>query len=132
MPGRGRSFQKGQSGNPGGKARKTAEIEALAQEHAPAAIAALVEALNGKDRVQAAALLLAYAFGKPRQHLEHSGEMAQRYVVYAPPPVESAEEWIKTYAPKEAHPPAAAAGSGPPVPIRTQERVEAPALARAA
>jgi hypothetical protein len=100
----GRPFQKGQSGNPGGKPRKTAAIEALAQQHADKAIAALVEALDGKDRVQAAGLLLAYAYGKPRQQIEHSGEMARRYVVRTPSPVESAEEWIARYAPKTAEP----------------------------
>jgi hypothetical protein len=97
----GRPFQKGQSGNPGGKPRKLAGIEALAQQHADKAIEALVEALDGKDRVPAAALLLAYGFGKPRMPIEHSGEMTtRRYVVVAPPPVESADEWLARYAPK--------------------------------
>jgi hypothetical protein len=94
-------FQKGQSGNPSGRPKKDREIEELARQHTPAAIAALVEALGGKDRVAAANVLLSYGWGKPRQPLEHSGEVAQRYVIYSPPPVESAEEWLAQYAPKE-------------------------------
>jgi hypothetical protein len=98
-------FQKGQSGNPSGRPKKDREIEELARQHTPAAIAALVEALNGKDRVPAAALLLAYAYGKPRQSIEHSGEMTtHRYVICAPPPVESAEEWLAIHAPKDVEP----------------------------
>jgi hypothetical protein len=95
-------FQKGQSGNPGGRPKKLAEIEELARQHTPAAIAALVKALDGKDRVAAAALLLAYAYGKPRQSIEHSGEMTHRYGVRAPSPVESAAEWLARHAPKDA------------------------------
>jgi hypothetical protein len=104
MPGPGRPFQKGQSGNPTGRPKRDREIEELARQHTPAAIAALVEALNGKDRVPAAALLLAYAYGKPRQPVEQSGEMTHRYVIRAPSPVESAEEWLARYAPKDAEP----------------------------
>lgn len=100
MPGPGRPFQKGQSGNPTGRPKRDREIEELARQHTPAAIAALVAALNDKDRVQAAALLLAYGFGKPRVPIEHSGEMTHRYVIRAPSPVESAEDWIRQHAPK--------------------------------
>jgi hypothetical protein len=104
MPGPGRPFQKGQSGNPTGRPKRDREIEELARQHTPAAIAALVEALNGKDRVPAAALLLAYAYGKPRQPVEQSGEMTHRYVIRAPSPVESAEEWLARHAPKDVEP----------------------------
>jgi hypothetical protein len=79
----GRPFQKGQSGNPSGRPKKDREIEELARQHTPAAIAALVEALKGKDRVAAANVLLAYAWGRPRQPIEHGGEMTHRYVAHA-------------------------------------------------
>jgi hypothetical protein len=100
MPGPGRRFQPGQSGNPTGRPKRDREIEELARQHTPAAIAALVEALNGKDRVAAANVLLAYGWGKPRQPLEHSGEMMHRYVVRIPSPAESVEEWLARHAPK--------------------------------
>src|SRR5688572_3142156 len=102
MPGPGRPFQKGQSGNPTGRPKRDREIEELARQHTPAAIAALAEALNGKDRVAAANVLLAYGWGKPRQPIEHGGEMTHRYVVRMPTPVESAAEWLARHAPKDA------------------------------
>jgi hypothetical protein len=94
-------FQKGQSGNPNGRPKKDREIEELARQHTPEAIAALVEALKGRDRVQAANVLLSYGWGRPRQPVEHSGEMTHRYVVRAPTPVESVADWLAAHAPKE-------------------------------
>jgi HEAT repeat protein len=59
------SFQPGQSGNPAGRPKG---IEALAREHTPAAIAALVDALRSpKERVPAAVALLDRGWGKPSQ-----------------------------------------------------------------
>jgi hypothetical protein len=58
-------FQPGKSGNPGGRPKG---IEAIAREHTPAAIAALVAALqNPRERVAAATVLLGYGWGKPVQ-----------------------------------------------------------------
>jgi hypothetical protein len=87
MPGSGRRFQPGQSGNPSGRPKRFAEVKALAHGHGPAAIEALVKALGGKDRVPAAALLLAYAFGRPRARVVHGGGTDTRYVVRPPSPV---------------------------------------------
>jgi hypothetical protein len=59
------SFRPGQSGNPGGRPRG---IEAIARGHTPAAIAALVAALdNPRERVAAATVLLGYGWGRPAQ-----------------------------------------------------------------
>jgi hypothetical protein len=61
----GRPFVRGVSGNPGGRPKG---IEAIAREHTPAAIAALVAALqNPRERVAAATVLLGYGWGKPVQ-----------------------------------------------------------------
>ena len=66
------AWVKGQSGNPSGRAKGYAEIEALARSHAPAAVAALVEAMaDPRFRVQAATALLDRGFGRPAQTLTH-------------------------------------------------------------
>jgi HEAT repeat protein len=64
----GHGFMPGRSGNPAGRAKG---IEALAREHTPAAIAALVKALeNPRERVPAAVALLNRGWGLPRQAIE--------------------------------------------------------------
>lgn len=73
------AFQKGQSGNPGGRPKECAEVKALAREHGPEAIAKLVELMRGGDaRVAKAAAdsLLDRGFGKPAQAVELSGGVA--------------------------------------------------------
>jgi hypothetical protein len=100
------TFPKGQSGNPNGRPKKDRTIELLAREYTEAALSTLVEiCFNEKTppaaRVSAASVLLDRGWGKARQPVEHSGELTHRYVVRMPTPVESAEEWIRTHAPKE-------------------------------
>jgi hypothetical protein len=92
----GRPFQKGQSGNPTGRPKRDREIEELARQHTPAAIEALLRALNDKDRVPAAALLLAYGFGKPRQLAEASitADVTHQATYVDRPPQETREEWL--------------------------------------
>jgi hypothetical protein len=64
----GRGFKKGQSGNPGGRAKGIAEMQELARTHTPAAIEALVVSLaNAQTRVHAAVALLDRGWGKPAQ-----------------------------------------------------------------
>ena len=69
------AFKKGQSGNPGARPKVIAEIRELARAHTGEAIEALVDVLkNGKNepaRISAANSILAYAYGKPSQSLEH-------------------------------------------------------------
>ena len=65
----GRPFEKGQSGNPGGRPKVVAEVRELARQRAPEAIAALVKVMTeGKSeaaRVAAANSLLDRGWGKP-------------------------------------------------------------------
>ena len=62
----GRPWPPGRSGNPGGRPRAALDIQALARQHTPDAIAALVAALaNPRERVGAAACaLLDRAWGR--------------------------------------------------------------------
>jgi hypothetical protein len=148
---RGRPFQPGQSGNPSGRPKRDRDIEALAREYTEAALRTLAEICADPKappaaRVAAANALLDRAWGKPRQPLEHAGELEhRRYVIVSPPPCETVEEWFEQYVPKELQrqraqealqSPAAAAGSGSPVRLITQEpgeeRCEGPGLAKAA
>lgn len=71
-------FQKGQSGNPGGRKRGDATVTKLARKHAPKMLEVLVtialdEEAAVNSRVAAASQVLDRAYGRPRQALEHSG-----------------------------------------------------------
>jgi hypothetical protein len=73
-------FKPGQSGNPGGRPKGWAEVNALARQHTAAAIEALVKSLGDRrTRVQAAQALLDRGWGKPMQAVE----LATRDVVMA-------------------------------------------------
>src|SRR5262249_33067619 len=91
----GRPFQKGQSGNPGGRPKEIAEVKELAREHMPAAIEALASIMNNPKasdaaRVSAPAALVDRVYGKPQQHID--AEIGS-YVVRLTTPYDSAEEW---------------------------------------
>lgn len=76
---RGKPFQPGQSGNPGGRPKKDERlrrIEDMAREHSEAALMALLdESANGKGapRVAAAQAILDRGWGRPVERKE-SGE----------------------------------------------------------
>ena len=91
----GKPFQKGQSGNPGGRPKQIAEVKELARQHMPAAIEALVSIMNNPKasdaaRVSAASALLDRGYGKPQQHID--AEIGS-YVARLPRPYDTAEEW---------------------------------------
>jgi hypothetical protein len=70
----GRPFQKGVSGNPGGRPAASYDIATLARQYAPEALQALHDALNDpRLKVQAAQVLLDRGFGRPLQRQELSG-----------------------------------------------------------
>jgi Family of unknown function (DUF5681) len=93
----GKPFQKGQSGNPGGRPKIVGEVKELARAHTAEAIQTLVSIMtNPKStpaaRVSAAnALLDRGGYGKPPQHI--TGESGPSYVVRLPEPAKSVQEW---------------------------------------
>src|SRR5262245_26291041 len=91
----GKPFQKGQSGNPGGRPKEIAEVKELAREHMPDAIEALASIMNNPKasdaaRVSAATALLDRGYGKAPQHID--AEIGS-YVALLPRPYDTAEEW---------------------------------------
>ena len=94
-------FQKGQSGNPGGRPKESDEVKVLAREHGPKAIAKLAEWMesdNPKASVSAAQALLDRGYGKPVQAIQAAGEVEHRYIARLPEPCKTTEEWLAKYA----------------------------------
>jgi hypothetical protein len=72
MPGRGRPFERGRSGNPGGRPRLDQTVTELARAYGPRAIEVLVEVMNDEKasasaRAMAADRVLDRAWGRPPQ-----------------------------------------------------------------
>ncbi len=67
-------FTKGSSGNPGGRPKALAEVQELARQRAPEAIAELarlsIKAKNESARIAAIRELLDRGYGKARQSME--------------------------------------------------------------
>lgn len=71
-------FQKGQSGNPGGRPREDNEIKQLARDASAEAINRLVAWMrsdNPKASVTAAQAIIERGFGKPSQPIEGGEEL---------------------------------------------------------
>lgn len=70
---RGRPFEPGKSGNPGGRPKDVGLLKEAAREHTAAALETLVKSLKAKGervRVAAAEALLDRGWGKATQHHE--------------------------------------------------------------
>lgn len=71
--GKGKPFQKGKSGNPGGVPRETLEVKAIMQEHGSEMVRLLMESARGGN-VQAQIRCVEYVLGKPKDLLEMTGK----------------------------------------------------------
>src|SRR5215471_3141182 len=95
----GKPFQKGQSGNPGGRPKVVAEVKQLAREHTAEAIQTLASIMSNPKiapaaRVSAANSLLDRGYGKAPQHI--TGEGGPVYVARLPTPAPTAEAWANS------------------------------------
>jgi hypothetical protein len=93
----GKPFQKGQSGNPGGRPKVVAEVRELAREHTSEAVETLVSIMTNTKaapaaRVSAANALLDRGYGKPPQHITGGG--GPQYVVRLPEICATVEDWV--------------------------------------
>src|SRR5215212_6057941 len=94
---RGKPFQKGKSGNPGGRPKVVAEIKELARAHTGEAVETLVSIMKNLKaapaaRVSAANALLDRGYGRPPQHI--SGEGGPIFVARLPEPCKTVEDWV--------------------------------------
>jgi len=99
------------AGRPVGSVSKTAaELKALAQQHGPAIIAKLASmaGLGGaagaeSEQAQLGALreLLDRGYGRPPQAVTGEDGAPLRYVILAPEPVATTQDWLRLHAPRD-------------------------------
>ena len=71
------AFEKGKSGNPGGRPKEVAEVRRLAKEHGLAAIERLAELMssdNERTAVAACEAILNRGYGRPPQSVSLTGD----------------------------------------------------------
>jgi hypothetical protein len=106
MPGKGKPFTKGVSGNPGGRPRQDPEGRALCEKFTPAAIATLAEIMGNKKTQPSARVAAAMAILKKTlpdlASIEHTGDGPRPFAVI-PGAKETAAEWEAKFKPKTEH-----------------------------
>ena len=92
-------FQKGQSGNPGGRSKLPADIREAFKAKAPQALEVLTRCLQSDDdriAMMAAQAILDRGYGKPTQSIDANiNDDPVRYIVELPKKSATTQEWLE-------------------------------------
>ena len=92
-------FQKGRSGNPGGRPKLPADIREAFKAKAPQALEVLTRCLQSEDdriAMMAAQAILDRGYGRPTQSIDANiNDDPVRYIVELPKKSATTEEWLE-------------------------------------